>query len=386
MNLALVTPWPPMKTGIADYAYDLVNGLVNKGENVTVFTLELSPKPLSNVEFKDPSELRIHYQDFDRVIYQMGNNSDFHLHMIDLIYSCPGIVHLHDLSLHHIMAWVLYANGEQSLYYDLINKWYGPTVKSEMNSILVNTDELPWETALVGKYPLFEEVVGNSSHCIVHSEYAKNKIQNVFPLKNITVIPQLYLNTIINDFEVFDDDCFQIGIFGGVDFNKKIDVILFVIKRLHDAGVNFKLNVVGAISKECESLFETFQDGPYSNRIQLHGRVTHDEFINTLSQMDLCIALRYPTMGETSAVVMRSLQLNVPVIVSDIGWYAELPCFVPKIDPESQDEAEILYEYLKTYSMKSESYLKLLAEISLYSKETWNFERSVDSYIAQISE
>jgi glycosyltransferase involved in cell wall biosynthesis len=30
-------------------------------------------------------------------------------------------------------------------------------------------------------------------------------------------------------------------------------------------------------------------------------------------------------MGETSAIVIRALALGKPVIVSDVGWFAELP-------------------------------------------------------------
>jgi len=45
------------------------------------------------------------------------------------------------------------------------------------------------------------------------------------------------------------------------------------------------------------------------------------------------IALRMPTMGETSAVVMKALQAGLPTIVSDHGWYAELPECVRKLEP-----------------------------------------------------
>ena len=36
-------------------------------------------------------------------------------------------------------------------------------------------------------------------------------------------------------------------------------------------------------------------------------------------------------MGETSAIVVQALQLGTPVIVSDVGWYAELPECVLKV-------------------------------------------------------
>src|SRR5207245_11465866 len=34
---------------------------------------------------------------------------------------------------------------------------------------------------------------------------------------------------------------------------------------------------------------------------------------------------RWPTRGEASGVVLRALRLGRPTIVSDVGWFAELP-------------------------------------------------------------
>src|SRR5438046_10629951 len=37
------------------------------------------------------------------------------------------------------------------------------------------------------------------------------------------------------------------------------------------------------------------------------------------------VNLRSPTMGETSGAVIRGLGLGKPMLVSDVGWFAELP-------------------------------------------------------------
>ena len=44
-----------------------------------------------------------------------------------------------------------------------------------------------------------------------------------------------------------------------------------------------------------------------------------------LRRVDAAIALRVPTMGETSAVVIRALSVGTPLVVSDVGWFSELP-------------------------------------------------------------
>ena len=44
-----------------------------------------------------------------------------------------------------------------------------------------------------------------------------------------------------------------------------------------------------------------------------------------LADSDVCVSLRWPTMGETSGMAIRALSLGKPLVVSDVGWFSELP-------------------------------------------------------------
>jgi glycosyltransferase involved in cell wall biosynthesis len=44
-----------------------------------------------------------------------------------------------------------------------------------------------------------------------------------------------------------------------------------------------------------------------------------------MAACDVLVNLRYPTMGETSGSVIRALSLGKPIVVSDVGWFSELP-------------------------------------------------------------
>ena len=44
-----------------------------------------------------------------------------------------------------------------------------------------------------------------------------------------------------------------------------------------------------------------------------------------MAACDVLVNLRSPTMGETSGSVIRGLALGKPMLVSDVGWFAELP-------------------------------------------------------------
>ena len=63
------------------------------------------------------------------------------------------------------------------------------------------------------------------------------------------------------------------------------------------------------------------------------------EFLGWLAATDVVINLRYPTVGETSAIALRALAAGRALVVYDHGWYGELPsdaCLkLPPLDQEA---------------------------------------------------
>ena len=66
-----------------------------------------------------------------------------------------------------------------------------------------------------------------------------------------------------------------------------------------------------------------------------------------MAACDVCVNLRAPTMGETSGSVIRQLSLGKPVVVSDVGWFSELPDEVALKVPVGAGEAETLHAALE---------------------------------------
>ena len=53
--------------------------------------------------------------------------------------------------------------------------------------------------------------------------------------------------------------------------------------------------------------------------------MSEQRLTSLMAACDVLVNLRSPTMGETSGSVIRALSLGKAVIVSDIGWFSELP-------------------------------------------------------------
>jgi glycosyltransferase involved in cell wall biosynthesis len=65
-----------------------------------------------------------------------------------------------------------------------------------------------------------------------------------------------------------------------------------------------------------------------------------EEFKERIKACDIAVNLRERTAGETSGSVCRVMAAGVPVVVSNIGWFAELPGdAVLKVDPGENADA-----------------------------------------------
>ena len=62
-----------------------------------------------------------------------------------------------------------------------------------------------------------------------------------------------------------------------------------------------------------------------NGQVKITGYVTEDTLIEIIKISDFCVNLRYPTAGETSRSVLQIMSLGKPVIVSNVGWFSELP-------------------------------------------------------------
>jgi len=379
IRIAFITPWPPQETGIGDFAFDLVTDLLNFEIVIHVFTDCENPVKVNGVDFFNPNTSDLaQLTDYDLRIYQMGNNVHFHLYMLDLIKEYPGIVHLHDMVLHHLMGWITWMQGDLRSYLRLLSKWYGSKV-SFLCHEMMKRDAMTWDTEIVTDIPLFEEFLQYADGCIVNSEFAKNKVQKAFPeLPVYRIVHALKGMNIVEKKYHGNHKPLNIGVFGGIEPNKNVDVILEVFSRLTQRKSDWILHLVGGVAESCKHIPELPLKLGIADNVAFHGRLDDESFKKKMSNMDLILSLRFPTMGETSGVVTRAMQMGIPAIVNDIGWYAELPDFVDKVPTKNMSEhlLKLLFKYLS-----EEDYLtKKRREFIKYSQNNLNVNAIVKSY------
>jgi glycosyltransferase involved in cell wall biosynthesis len=118
---------------------------------------------------------------------------------------------------------------------------------------------------------------------------------------------------------------FLIGVFGVLNDSKQPRVILTALRQLLDVGMPIKAVFIGREN-------DTFHLADEAPRLGLSDHVSAMGFVEDLvivnewlAGCDVAINLRSPYWGETSASTLRLLAAGTPVVVNDVGSFAELP-------------------------------------------------------------
>jgi SAM-dependent methyltransferase len=83
-----------------------------------------------------------------------------------------------------------------------------------------------------------------------------------------------------------------------------------------------------------------------SAHVRILGFTPIADFVGYLGACDIVLNLRYPTVGESSGTLLRSLGLGKAVMVSEIGSFAEFPEDVCLKVPVGAREEDLIFEYL----------------------------------------
>ncbi len=344
-RIAMVGPLPPEHSGIAEYSAGLVELLRDRG--VQVHTVVRG-----DVERMGMQQVIDELGQADAIVYQMGNHPAFHGWMLPLMAQVPGIVHLHDLVLHHMVAGVLSDEGLLSDgYARVLEQWHcAADVKSAMLALRYGTPI--WGRDEVVHYPLHQVATKLALEVVVHSRYAAERVAKEFPWLPVTVIPQLYPVAARHRVR----DCLNtIAVMGGGQANRRFDWIVEALLQIDPVLTRpLTLEIAGDVEPAVQLQLERLS-GLQNVRLVNHGRIDDEQFRDMFARADLMIALRQPTMGEASAVVSKALQAGLPVVVSDQAWYAELPSCVRKLPP-TPECPDVLGSLLQRLALDSTAY------------------------------
>lgn len=326
-RLAFVSPLPPARSGIADYAAELLPELDRHYEIDVIVNQESVDDPWiqENCKIRNHVWFDANAHRFDRICYQFGN-SEFHAHMFDLLKRHPGVVVLHDFYLSGAIHYLETRDGSRGLFSNEIYRSHGyPGLFESAKS--GNLDEA------VRNYSVNASVVENACGIIVHSQYALELLMNRFGsqfAENWTVIPHLRrTKNLINRSTArallaIKSEDFVVCSFGHLGATKQND-------RLLQAWSRSKLNN----DPRCRLVFvgpshslkhvDDLLSGLDVTGVLFTDFVTPEAYRHYLSAADVAIQLRKLSRGESSGAVLDVMAAGLPAVVNANGSFAELP-------------------------------------------------------------
>lgn len=361
LSVGLVSPLPPTRSGIADYAQELLAPLGTAADVATY------------VPAKAAAALGAGH---DVLLFQIGNDP-LHAPSVEALESperkAPAVVVLHDFVLHHLYAAAWLDRGRERDYAELLAKNHGEKGRRLGERALAGTRVPVWDLD-PWSYPMSGSVLRAADAVIVHSRLVRGAVLRERPRLDVALIPH---HVAPAPRTPRDEARARFGVppgrravatLGIVTPAKRIDKLLDALARLAPGERPFLL-VGGAIGPD-DALREKVAALGLSGDVLFTGYLDDAAFWRAASAADVAANLRFPTMGETSGAVCRLAGLGLPVIVSDVGWFRELPDdFAWKI-PVGGDEVERLAAVLSTAGSEPEGRVRSRAA------EEWGRARS----------
>ncbi len=353
MKLAVFTPLRPVKSGIADYSAALLPEIARHAE-VTVFVDDgYEPEafaPDVNIAVRHHGEYRP--GEFDETLHQLGNNP-FHIYIYDAILRHPGVALLHEYNLHHLVADATIKRDDWDGYMrEIAHEGSADDIAfaERVRRLEVGPD---YEGVALNK-----RILEAAKSVIVHSEYMRRRVHETgvgVPVSRIphgAWIPEVDRLRYRAKLGV-DETNPLIGIFGFLKPYKRIRESLRAMRRLVKIEPRARMILVGEAHPEFP-VKRMIEDLGLSESVRHIDYAPIDDFVQYLGACDICLNLRYPTVGETSGTLLRALGLGRAVLVSDVGAFADLPDEVCLKVPTGPEETDLILEYLSLLIAKPE--------------------------------
>ncbi len=316
MKVAYYSPMPPSRSGIADYSTLLLPEL-SKRIDVVVAQARgraggLRPAALAATlpgRFrKDPPA--------DVALYHVGNDAEAHGWIVEALRRRPGVVVLHDFVLHHLVVGLTFSRGDAAGYLAAMEREGGLVGRLLAYAVLDNKLPPLWETR-PEDYPLAGEILRDATGLIVHSHYVEERVRATGYDEPIVRIPHPAWPVPDTPTAQVDGDPL-FGCFGHLNETKRIEELVHSFARVRERHPKARLLLVGSLAVRLARL--ELPEG-----VEHRDYVPEEELWSLMAACDAIVSLRSPTMGETSGSAIRALSLGKPLVVSDVGWFAELP-------------------------------------------------------------
>jgi glycosyltransferase involved in cell wall biosynthesis len=339
-----------VRSGIADYSLDLLPHLARLADVRLIRLPDLAVAP--EIERAWAMAPAAETGAGGRLpLYQMGNNR-YHQGVLELALRLPGVLTLHDVVLHHLLLDVTLGREKPESFWEYKDRltadhgWIGEAaaLAKRWNA---------WGDTPIFELPAHRALLRRQRGVLVHSRWAAAFLAEEDLGVPVRVVPmgvplppaagEAAGRALRARFGLPPDR----PVLGSFGFQTPIKRTVSAVRALAAPGLaDVHLLIVGEAVPVMDLEGEARRAG-VADRVHITGFVPFEELAAAIAAADLCLNLRYPTAGETSASLLRVLAAGRPAIVSDYAQFADLPGEIALRVPLGDDEPAALAALLR---------------------------------------
>jgi glycosyltransferase involved in cell wall biosynthesis len=392
MRLAYFSPLNPQKSGISDYSEELLPALAARAD-IDLFVDGFSPTSkavTSNFrifDYRKKPDCLDRLGEYDAVLCHMGNSHRCHRGIFEVLLRHRSIVVFHDFAFQHFFLERARELGNPNAYLDELEISHGRDRRLEAEEYLVRGSAPPWYENPAA-FPMNRRLAQSAEAIIVHSEWSRSRLAEITPGVPIAQIdpgiPEADGDLDLQPAEIKKSSTITIASFGFITGSKGLENALRALAALKD-DCDFHYYLVGEPDGyfDVEELAKLYGLG---DRVSITGYVDLIKFKQLIAQTDIAINLRDKTVGETSASLCRLMAAAVPTVVSDIGWFSELPddCVI-KVETGTNADL-MLCAYLRELILNNELRRCIGRNARRFVEANHRIEQAAQKYVEFIQE
>jgi glycosyltransferase involved in cell wall biosynthesis len=340
LKLAIWSPLPPAPSGIADYVAESLPLLSPRCDVVAVVEdpAAVDGEVARHVPLVCPAEL----PPVDLDLYHLGN-SPSHGYAYRAAARRPGVVVLHEWSLHDLVRSVTLGQADLPAYLREMRHSHGPAGTFVGRQVVRGMGgELPTLFALNDRILEASLAMVGTTRFIVEQAAQRH---GGLPVRHIPLHAPLFPHPLPDRVAArralgLPANALVITAPGLATRAKRLDVAIRAVARLRQEHPTVRLVVAGPID-ETLPLEAWRAESGLGAALVVTGRIASEDLVRHLVAADVVLALRHPSRGEMSAVLLRALAVGRPTLVTaGTPMSREFPeGVIVGIDPGRHEEA-----------------------------------------------
>jgi len=385
MKIAWFTPFNK-KSAIGKYS-KLATDELSKYVSVDIFVFErdnLLETKNRTIFYTVGEDVLNKLNNYDVIVYNMGDYAPYHEKIFEILRKKRGIVIIHDTTLLGFFYGYYSRNTSIVDFYNLYSKLYCESPENAFSRYMSKESS---------KFGFMDYITRFCCGVIVHSDFHADIIKKVYngPLCRI-YFPFSQECISCNDaVGEIQKDAAKVNMLtvGNINKNKRVFEVVQAIGKSDSLKNAIIYHVIGSKENveyinQIEYLINKYD---LHNTVKLIGYVDDNTLAAYYRDADVLCNLRNPALEGASWSLVEQMSLGKPIIVSDNGFYSEIPgecVFKISLENEEEELAKTLLHIIRNkdvLSSKGESAKKFVDENFNQGKYAKSFMKFIERIV-----